>query len=69
MFDMVATIKLCQADFFSWYIDLDTVYSANVFRKFKDVLAYTSDVFVYEWLHDMNLERDTLSMCLGVSQS
>lgn len=28
-------------------------------------LAGTSDVFVYEWYHDMNLECDTLSMHLG----
>jgi hypothetical protein len=63
--DMVAAIKLCQADLFSWYVDPDTSYTANVFRKFKDILADTSDVFVHEWRHDMNLECETLSMHLG----
>jgi hypothetical protein len=28
-------------------------------------MADTSDVFVHEWHHDMNLECDTLSMHLG----
>jgi hypothetical protein len=63
--DMVAAIKLCQADLFSWYVDPDTSYIADVFPKFKDILADTSDVFVHEWCHDMNLECETLSMCLG----
>jgi hypothetical protein len=63
--DMVAAIKLCQADLFTWYVDPDTSYTADVFRKFKDILADTSDVFVHEWRHDMNLEYETLSMHLG----
>ena len=56
VFDMIAAIKLYQANLFSQYIDLDTAQSTNVFQKFKDVMVDTSDVIVL--MHDMNLECD-----------
>ena len=35
--DMVAAVKLCQADLYLWYIDSDTAYSTDVFQKFTDI--------------------------------
>jgi hypothetical protein len=29
--DMVAVVKLCQADLYSWYVDSDTAYATDVF--------------------------------------
>jgi hypothetical protein len=39
--DMVAAVKLYQAYLFSWYVELDTAYSADVFRRFKDITNNT----------------------------
>jgi hypothetical protein len=63
--DMVAAVKLCQADLYSWYVDSDTAYSADVFRKFKDICNDTSEVFSHEWKDDMNMGAETLSMRVG----
>ena len=63
--DMVAVVKLCQADLYSWYVDSDTAYSANVFHKFRDISNDTSEVFSHEWKDDMNLGAETLSMRVG----
>jgi hypothetical protein len=63
--DMVTAVKLCQADLYSWYVDSDTTYSADVFCKFKDISNDTSEVFSHEWKDDMNLGAQTLSMRVG----
>jgi hypothetical protein len=63
--DMVAAVKLCQGDLFSWYVDPDTAYSSDAFRKFKDIIADSSDVFSHEWYHDMNVGGETLSLRVG----
>jgi hypothetical protein len=63
--DMVAAVKLCQGDLFSWYVDPDTAYSSDVFRKFKDIIADSSDVLSHEWRHDMNVGGETLSLRMG----
>ena len=59
---MVVAVKLCQADFYLWYIDSDTTYSADVFCKFRDISNDTSEVFSHEWKDDMNLGFEMLSM-------
>jgi hypothetical protein len=63
--DMVAAVKLCQADLYSWYVDSDTAYSADVFHKFKDICNDTSEVFSHKWKDDMNMGAETLSMRVG----
>jgi hypothetical protein len=62
---MVAVVNLSQGDLFSWYVDQDTTYFANVFWKFKNIIANTSKVFFHEWRHDMNIRAVTLSMRVG----
>ena len=65
VYNIVATVKLCQADLYSWYVDSDTTYSTDVFRKFRDISNDTSEVFSHEWKVDMNLGAETLSMRVG----
>jgi hypothetical protein len=63
--DMVAAVKLCQADLYSWYVDSENAYAADVFRRFKDICNDTSEVFTHEWRDDMNMGAQTLSMRVG----
>ena len=63
--DMVAAVRLCQAYLFSWYVDLDIVYSTDVFQRFKDINTDKREVFSHDWRLDMNLGAETLSLWVG----
>lgn len=58
--DYMATIKVCQGQFYGLYNDPNPCYSSNAFKDFKDILDYEHGIMALRWItfeFDLNILR------------
>jgi hypothetical protein len=59
--DFVDIVKLCQVDFYYWFINPQKAYMHDVFNGYWNLLNGTSNVVVHEWAPNLNISLKNLS--------
>jgi hypothetical protein len=59
VYDFVDVVKLCLANLYYWYNDLQTAYMHDVFNEYCNLLNGTLDMVVHEWAQDLNTSFGT----------
>jgi hypothetical protein len=58
---LLAIVKLCETNFYDWYIDPHNAYMDDVFNGYRNLLNGTLDVVVHEWAPNLNTSLENLS--------
>jgi len=60
VFDFVATIKICEVDIHTLYVDLVFAFNDDIFRGFHGLVETNHDNLCMKWIIDLHIEIDHL---------
>jgi hypothetical protein len=60
LFDFVATMKICQVDVHTLYVDLVFAFNDDIFQGFHGLVETNHDNICMKWIIDLHIEIDHL---------
>jgi hypothetical protein len=63
--DLIVAVKICEGQFYSFYIDLKLKYTQDEFFAFKGLLDCHHQSIHMKWVANLNLEEENLAFLCG----